>query len=54
MRPMAETKTIKLDPKSRGDQKKLERLLADGWAVATESKSGALEWGYKTTYFLTR
>lgn len=51
---MAETQTIKLDPKSRGDQKKLERLLADGWTIADKTASGVLAWGYKTTYVLTR
>lgn len=51
---MAETKTLKLDPKSRGDQKKLERLLGDGWTIADKSAKGALDWGYKTTYVLTR
>lgn len=54
MRPMAETKTVKLDPRVRGDQKKLEALLADGWTVATEQKKSALEWGRKTVYSLVR
>lgn len=49
-----ETKKIKLDMRSRGGRRALEKLLADGWTIADKREKSILEWGYKTEYLLTR
>jgi len=49
-----ETMTVKLDMGLKGGQRKLEKLVADGWEIVSERKKGALEWGTKTAYTLRR
>jgi hypothetical protein len=49
-----EVKTVKLAMRTMGGRHALEKLLRDGWVIANRRDKGLLEWGYKTTFTLTR
>jgi hypothetical protein len=50
-----ETKSINLSMRFRSDQKKLEKLLKEGWTIAAQSTRGALAFKPGSTdYTLTR
>ena len=50
-----ETKSVALNLSARGDKKKLEKLLASGWTIASQVKRSALQWGpLMTDIVLTR
>jgi len=49
------TKKVTLNIRRKSEARKLAKLLADGWVIASEHKRGALSWkpGY-VDYVLTK